>query len=407
MTALTISSGNRVRTFRIPGWLLVVIVAAIGVLLPGYIAATGYLIFRDGLLGASISRQVAIQYAYEDRIAALRTELNRATSRHLVQTQGVEDQVGILLERQAHIDRRQQILDSLIATASQNGITIAPTGAPTLRRKPESAAMARPASVSHALGYAAEQHTDDVITGSLLRDASASRPAAKPDSERLKPLLQQIQSSLESTQKDQGRVLDAIMGASQAETERLTAALSRVGAGNAFATGAASGGPFIPAQPMHFVEKSAMLEQLLKQLSGIRRYASTLPLRKPISGPASSTFGNRLDPFLGKPAMHAGMDIVAGEGSPVKATGPGTVVSADWSGGYGRLVEIRHVDGVTTRYAHLSAFKVAAGDKVRAGTVIGLVGSTGRSTGPHLHYETRRSGRPVDPAIYLAAGRAF
>jgi YD repeat-containing protein len=83
------------------------------------------------------------------------------------------------------------------------------------------------------------------------------------------------------------------------------------------------------------------------------------------------------------------------------------VVSAGWSGGYGQLVEIRHPDGVTTRYGHLSAILVQEGARVEAGALIGRVGSTGRSTGPHLHYETRRAGKAVDPAVFLAAGRAL
>jgi murein DD-endopeptidase MepM/ murein hydrolase activator NlpD len=83
------------------------------------------------------------------------------------------------------------------------------------------------------------------------------------------------------------------------------------------------------------------------------------------------------------------------------------VVFAGWSGGYGYMVEIRHAAGLTTRYGHLSAILVEKGATVSAGTPVGRVGNTGRSTGPHLHYETRRDGEPVNPAIYLAAGRAL
>ena len=92
----------------------------------------------------------------------------------------------------------------------------------------------------------------------------------------------------------------------------------------------------------------------------------------------------------------------------MRATAPGTVVSAGWKGGYGKMVEIRHADGVSTRYGHLSADPCRGRRSASpAGTPIGRVGSTGRSTGPHLHYETRRDGKAVDPALYLAAGRAL
>ena len=91
----------------------------------------------------------------------------------------------------------------------------------------------------------------------------------------------------------------------------------------------------------------------------------------------------------------------------MRATAAGVVANAGWSGGYGNMVEVEHADGVSTRYGHLSAFLVSVGDRVAAGEPIGRVGSTGRSTGPHLHYETLRDGKTVDPAVYLAAGKAL
>jgi murein DD-endopeptidase MepM/ murein hydrolase activator NlpD len=103
--------------------------------------------------------------------------------------------------------------------------------------------------------------------------------------------------------------------------------------------------------------------------------------------------------------MHTGIDFGAPIGMRVKATAAGTVVEADRNGGYGNMVEIDHGGGIATRYAHLSAIMVKVGQKVERGTVIGLVGSTGRSTGPHLHYEVRRKGNAVNPARYLKAGR--
>jgi murein DD-endopeptidase MepM/ murein hydrolase activator NlpD len=171
---------------------------------------------------------------------------------------------------------------------------------------------------------------------------------------------------------------------------------------------APQGGPFIPAGNLHFVEKLSLLSRSLSGVAALRLQADALPLRQPIPAARfSSRFGTRNDPFLNRPAFHAGLDFVAATGTEVRAAGEGTIVSADWSGGYGQLVEIRHARGVTTRYGHLSAILVRPGERVAAGTPIGLVGSTGRSTGPHLHYETRRDGEPVDPAFFLAAGRAL
>jgi murein DD-endopeptidase MepM/ murein hydrolase activator NlpD len=116
-----------------------------------------------------------------------------------------------------------------------------------------------------------------------------------------------------------------------------------------------------------------------------------------LSGAITSGFGVRRHPLLGIALPHAGVDLAARAGSPVVATADGTVSTAAWAGGYGLLVAVEHGRGRQTRYAHLSRLNVAAGQRVRQGDVIGFVGSTGRSTGPHLHYETRVNGRPINP----------
>jgi murein DD-endopeptidase MepM/ murein hydrolase activator NlpD len=121
----------------------------------------------------------------------------------------------------------------------------------------------------------------------------------------------------------------------------------------------------------------------------------------------SSGFGLRRDPFKRRPAMHAGVDFRGPVGSPVKSTAPGVVIKAGWNGGYGKLVEVRHENGVTSRYAHLSIILVRAGQKVEAGDILGKLGNTGRSTGPHLHYETRVSGRAIDPLRFWKARDVF
>ena len=102
--------------------------------------------------------------------------------------------------------------------------------------------------------------------------------------------------------------------------------------------------------------------------------------------------------------MHTGLDFRAASGDPVRATANGKVVSSGWAGGYGRMVEIDHGNGLSTRYGHLSEIGVKVGDPIKIGQVIGAVGSTGRSTGPHLHYETRIDGEAVDPQKFLRAG---
>ena len=121
----------------------------------------------------------------------------------------------------------------------------------------------------------------------------------------------------------------------------------------------------------------------------------------PVQGIVTGSFGERIDPFNGEGAFHSGVDISASYGTPVIAPADGTVTAAEVMGGYGRLIELDHGRGISTRYGHLSGFAVAPGEHVRRGDVLGYVGLTGRSTGPHLHYEVRINDTPVNPQKYL------
>lgn len=118
---------------------------------------------------------------------------------------------------------------------------------------------------------------------------------------------------------------------------------------------------------------------------------------RPVDGRLTSRFGTRRHPLLGFTRMHQGVDFAAAHGAPVVAASSGQVVGAGWAGGYGRQVRIAHGGGLSSSYSHLSRFAVAAGRSVRAGEVIGYAGSSGLSTGPHVHYEVRRNGRAIDP----------
>jgi murein DD-endopeptidase MepM/ murein hydrolase activator NlpD len=126
------------------------------------------------------------------------------------------------------------------------------------------------------------------------------------------------------------------------------------------------------------------------------------PTLWPVDGRLMSAFGSRSDPFSGEGAVHTGVDLSAHMGTPVRATGDGIVHFASWSGGYGKLVVIDHGNGIETYYGHLSEFAVIAGQEIRRGDTIGKSGGTGHSTGPHLHYEIRMGGSPVNPYKYLA-----
>ena len=121
----------------------------------------------------------------------------------------------------------------------------------------------------------------------------------------------------------------------------------------------------------------------------------------PVEGQVTGSFGERIDPFNGEGAFHCGVDISASYGQPVIATADGVVMFADFMGGYGREVTIDHGHGISTRYGHLANFAVISGQQVHRGDIIGYVGLSGRSTGPHLHYEVRINDTPVNPHKYL------
>ena len=129
--------------------------------------------------------------------------------------------------------------------------------------------------------------------------------------------------------------------------------------------------------------------------------AAAVPVLWPVIGPITGSFGERIDPFNGEGAFHSGVDISCRYGEPVMAPADGVVTYADYYNGYGRMLQIDHGGGVTTRYGHLSGFAVGDGQSVHKGQVIGYVGLSGRSTGPHLHYEVRIHDTPVNPHKFL------
>lgn len=173
----------------------------------------------------------------------------------------------------------------------------------------------------------------------------------------------------------------------------------------------ATGGPFIPLKPPQS-DANAFETQLYRinvgraQIDRDRQTLLAVPVRKPLIGEivTTSPFGIRMHPLLRRLAIHTGLDLRGDLGEPVRATATGKVTIAGRQGGYGNMVEISHGGGLVTRFGHLSEISVKLGQVVLIGEMVGRIGSTGRSTGPHLHYETRANGEPVDPQKFLSAG---
>jgi murein DD-endopeptidase MepM/ murein hydrolase activator NlpD len=171
------------------------------------------------------------------------------------------------------------------------------------------------------------------------------------------------------------------------------------------------GGPFVPASlqlpgPSVAADQLARLDRQTRRLAALQTAMGAMPLSAPVESYwISSFFGKRKDPYNGRWAMHEGIDLAATAGSPVLATAPGRVKFAGRKSGYGRIVILDHGFGMTTHYGHLRSISVEQGARVANREQIGALGSSGRSTGPHVHYEVRVAGKPLDPQNFLKAGR--
>jgi murein DD-endopeptidase MepM/ murein hydrolase activator NlpD len=170
------------------------------------------------------------------------------------------------------------------------------------------------------------------------------------------------------------------------------------------------GGPFIPARPGDsadpFGKSITTLLANLERRDNLNGMINSLPIGAPLARyTIGSNFGRRIDPFNGSAAFHQGIDLTAEKKTPVHSPAGGTVVTATTDSRLGRLVEIDHGHNLVTRYGHLSAGNVKVGQKVARGDVLGFVGSTGRATGPHLHYEVLVNGQPVDPMRFMKAAK--
>nr|WP_312351802.1 M23 family metallopeptidase [Brucella intermedia] len=422
---LIIARGEKISHFTLRPWMTVLGGAVFLALSAGYLGATAYLVLRDDLMSAGIARHARNQQLYEDRISALRTEVDRITSRQMLDQQVMENKVAELMQRQQTLSARDGKLAPLLERASQ------------LQPMPEMPAETAPDIDQHsqyipneALAGRDFPGIDPIITGPVPGKLPAGKPDRRADagsvglrlsggisgestletSDKILATITHNLHRIESEQNGKVRVLaDAAYEKADSILDTLNAAGLRIETpGNA---SVAMGGPLIPvSSPGTVVNDFDMqlrnLDSALDRLDQVRKRVSALPLANPAPGnPLTSLFGVRRDPFLGTAAFHSGIDFRAAYGQTVKSTAAGKVVKAGRFGGYGNMVEIDHGNGFSTRFAHLSRVLVRDGQQVAAGVVVGEAGSSGRSTGSHLHYEVRENGRAVNPVNFLKVGK--
>lgn len=377
---IVIERGGRRIALGLPRYGVPAIATVLALVFAWSIAAGVYVIFHDAVVaelrhGADVSAK-----GYQAQLAAMRDELERARTRRLVEKSGFDDSFDELVQRQAAIEKRQQRLDALTDSVS---LSAADRADVTSSLKPVPVDEARPS-----------------LDGA--EPVGGLRPSTPGATEKMK-------SSMNAIELNQARTLEhlARKTTDRRRTLERVYELARLRR-PATDDGRARGGPFEPAPSgaLTFDTRADEVEAERAVVAAFERGLARAPLRTPAPGaPISSGFGVRPDPFLGRAAFHAGIDFERGAGEDVRATAAGRVVSAGWSGGYGEMVEVDHGGGLSTRYGHLSSILVKTGDEVRIGSLVGRVGSTGRSTGPHLHYETRVNGDAVDPMRFLNAGR--
>ena len=311
--------------------------------------------------------------AYEDRIAQLRVEVDRLQSRSYAQAGDTNLQLQELAQQQEVLLEQHQLIRVLVDKAGELGI--------------EAANLA-----SDGTGNDLAEFAPPTATGNPDIDATSAAVAQMMDETQF------AMSSIAETAIQHTDSIVSELGDLGIRVE-LPVALDGVG------------GPLLAAvdedEPSPMIDDANAVMSALVRYKAARDGIDSAPIHMPIAGNfrESSGFGNRTDPFTRGKAFHAGLDFAAPSGTTVFAAGAGTVSFVGTKSGYGNVVEVTHPNGLMSRYAHLSGFLSEEGQAVNTGTPIAKVGSTGRSTGPHLHFEVRKSDTAINPKSFLEAGK--
>ena len=436
---LSLSRGDAVRAVRLSPAGLWAIAALLLLSFAWTASVTLYLAFHDDVIGAILAHEAQMKAAYEDRLAEARARLDEAASRQLLERNAFKREVNEVISRQARLEQRGAIVAALAATEArktfpaarrQAGPAVPPDALSAIQTlgPPTATSSASLDSDGAARAYAplpepsvapraVKPHPID-DSGESVSALPSEAPfttasvAGAPDS--LEPIagLALVDRSLDGMEGAQTRALATIDRAAERATSRDAAIVAETGldpAKLALPHGQGGvGGPLIPVDP-NMPALDPALRRVARDVARAERLKALLsfvPLRMPLAGDPelTSPFGYRADPFLGRLMLHPGVDLAEPYGAEIHAAAAGRVTHAGPAGGYGIMVEIDHGNGLATRYAHMSEALVEEGETVEKGAVLGRLGSTGRSTGPHLHYEVRVDGEPVDPERFLRAG---
>lgn len=405
---ISISSNGKTRQFAINPAIVIISACLFCMFMVGYMGSTAYLAFRDDLISSSFVRQARIKHEYEDRIAALRSKVDKITSRQMLDQQAVEAQVSELMRQQALISGQNGQLNGILERAKKSGVGTTTIPVPSSNPKKADLGAIDPFKT----GSINSQSTNaPLFAGTFLRGAGSSTFEASK-STQFSPLPSQnlfgsVGDQIRQIRRSQYASLRRVDYEAREKGRKIASILSDLNVPVSKQSMKNIGGPFEEARADGpFKDAASGLTATLDALDNLRLKARKVPVSAPLkNAPISSLFGNRVDPFHRSRAFHAGIDYRAKTGTPILATADGVVKKAARNGGYGKMVILDHGNGITTRYAHMSRISVKVGQYIARGTKIGAVGSTGRSTGPHLHYEVRRNEKATNPSKFLEAGR--
>ena len=396
-TWLILARGRQVRHWRIGTVASLCALCLVGSALSGAVA--GFMAAEptvEYMVEADNSETEDLIAIYETRIGAMKRQIDTITNQQVTERRAMEARIAELLERQRELTERQGVLGNVI----QRAAGIDPKSVPAPRGRPgdagtnERAALEDHYRTRHARLDAPRRLTRETLAAFL--------PGARDRAPTPQEVFHSIDRSLASLDETQRESLTVLASEASQKADSIMRELGRLGV----ASDSGTGGPFI-ALDAPFEQTVGALDEALSKLEQAKRLAGRAPIGHPVQGRSiSSRFGPRRDPFNRRTAMHSGIDFRAGYGHPIVSAGAGTVVKAGPNGGYGRFIEIDHGNGFTTRYAHLQTIRVKVGQRVAKGGRIGDVGSTGRSTGPHLHYEVRRHGKAIDPIQFIRTGQS-
>ncbi len=324
--------------------------------------------------------------SYEDRIAQLRIEVDRLYSRQYAQNGSLNLQIVKLRQQQEELAQIKPIILSLAKRANELGI--------------DTKISANTSSDSN--GREQNKDTDNIITGSI-----------DSFNQNKQEQIEQLSYSISQMREKSALALNSLTQIADKSSSEIAKELANIGFVPEIPSYdvTASGGPLLinnSSQSSNLAHSANEAISALERFSASKRAIKSAPILMPLTGKyrLSSLFGKRKDPINGVGAFHSANDYAAPFGSIVRSAADGVVIFAGRRGGYGKLVEIKHANGLITRYAHLSAYLVSKGQEVEAGKPIAKVGSTGRSTGPHLHFEIRDSNKKaLNPNPYLQVGK--